>query len=104
MPNHYHILVRQKGEVAIATVMQKIGSRYTKYFNRRYGFVGHLFQSTYNCKIITTQDQLRIVYKYIEDNIAVTGSSNKFGYLFTNEFLFNFYVLNFVESDTPIEY
>ncbi len=104
LPNHYHILVKQKGKVNIATVMQKISSRYTKYFNKKYNFVGHLFQSTYNCKIITTKDQLKIVYKYIENNVTITSSSNKSEYLFTNKFLFDFYVLNFIESNTPIEY
>ena len=35
MPNHYHLLLRQKVEKGVVQFMQKIGTGYTLYFNQK---------------------------------------------------------------------
>jgi putative transposase len=47
MPNHYHLLVRQKVDNGISTFMQKMGTGYTNYFNLKYERDGSLFQGRF---------------------------------------------------------
>ena len=44
MPNHFHFLVRQKSKNGITKFLQKLGTGYTMYFNKKYERVGCLFQ------------------------------------------------------------
>jgi REP element-mobilizing transposase RayT len=46
MPNHVHLQVRM-GKNSISDIMRLINHRYTLYFNRKYGLVGHLFQGRF---------------------------------------------------------
>lgn len=95
MPNHYHLLLIQKGNVSIGAVMQRIGSVYTKHINRKNGYCGHLFQGSYKHKVITHPNQLKIVYKYILDNPKKAGLAAKQPWLVYNEFLTKYYLINF---------
>src|SRR4030042_5708941 len=36
MPNHYHILLRQKNDNGVVTFMKKLGTGYAMYFNEKY--------------------------------------------------------------------
>lgn len=47
MPNHYHLLLRQKADEDVTQFMQKLGTGYTNYFNRKYKRVGGLFQGSF---------------------------------------------------------
>lgn len=47
MPNHFHLMVRQKVENGITQFMRKLGTGYTNYFNQKYERVGPLFQGTF---------------------------------------------------------
>ncbi len=103
MPNHYHILAKQQGSTHISNVMQKIGAGYTKYFNMKYGFSGHLFQGTYKCKIIDNNLQLKIVAKYITANPEKINLPCSYPYLFNNYPLIDYYLLSspFEKTDVP---
>lgn len=46
MPNHVHLLVERR-QYAIWRVMHRVLTGYSRYYNRRYGRVGHLFQKRY---------------------------------------------------------
>ena len=46
MKNHLHLLV-EVGETPLSKIMQVMQFRYTRYFNKRYEKVGHLFQGRY---------------------------------------------------------
>jgi REP element-mobilizing transposase RayT len=50
MKNHLHLLVEVE-ETPLSRIMQSLLFRYTCYFNRRYGEVGHLFQGRYKAII-----------------------------------------------------
>ena len=43
MKNHVHLLLEVEG-TPLSKIMQSLLFRYTRYFNKRYGKVGHLFQ------------------------------------------------------------
>jgi REP element-mobilizing transposase RayT len=101
MPNHYHILSAMRGEVDIGVVMHRINSKYTKYFNRKYGFSGHLFQCPYKYKEIKGCEHLRIVSTYIEANLKDYKTKQRYPYLLKDEFLINYYIVNFESQNNP---
>ncbi|MFA5870778.1 MAG: transposase [Candidatus Paceibacterota bacterium] len=68
MPNHFHLLLRQKEEKGIAEFMQKMGTGYTNYFNKRYNRVGSLFQGKYKSVGVTTDAHLLHLPYYIHSN------------------------------------
>ena len=47
MPNHFHLLLKQKQENGISKFMHKLGVGYSMYFNQKYERTGSLFQGTY---------------------------------------------------------
>jgi len=68
MPNHIHLLVRQIKNKGITRFIQKIGSGYAGYFNKKYNRKGHLFQGRFKAVHIKTDEQLKIVFVYIHSN------------------------------------
>lgn len=68
MPNHFHILIYQKGERAMEYFMRSIGTKYSQYFNKKYDRVGYLFQGTYKAVLVETEPQLLHLTRYIHLN------------------------------------
>lgn len=68
MPNHFHFLIKQKDKQAMELIMRSLMTRYTMYFNRRYGRVGTLFQSSYKAVLVETDAQLLNLTRYIHRN------------------------------------
>lgn len=64
-PNHFHLLVQEVQENGISRFMQKFGTGYTKYFNKKYERVGSLFQGGFKAVEIKEDDQLRYIVAYI---------------------------------------
>lgn len=60
MPNHFHLIIRQKNENGITEFMRKIGTGYTNYFNKKYKRVGALFQGKY--KYIRLADESHFIH------------------------------------------
>lgn len=68
MPNHFHLLIKQKTKRGIENFMKSLGTRYAIYFNHKYKRVGGLFQSTYKAVLIETDEQLLHLSRYIHNN------------------------------------
>jgi putative transposase len=68
MPNHFHLLVKQEGEHDIKRFMQSVITRYSMYFNRKYDRVGKLFQGHYKAVLITDDNYLLHLSRYIHTN------------------------------------
>lgn len=68
MPNHYHLLLRQKVDSGITEFMRKIGTGYTNYFNLRYQRVGSLFQGKFKAIHISKESHLLYLPHYIHFN------------------------------------
>lgn len=47
LPNHFHLLLRQKKDGGVVKFMKKFGTGYTNYFNNKYDRVGSLFQERF---------------------------------------------------------
>ncbi len=81
MPNHFHFLIRQNREIPISKLMLKVCTSYSKYFNKKYKSVGHIFQDQF--KQIWVDDNSYLVWlsAYIHENPKVAGlASNSTDY------------------------
>lgn len=70
MPNHFHLLIKQKTKAGMTKLLRKLSTTYALYFNRRYERVGHLFQSIYKAVLITEDPYLLHISRYIHLNPA----------------------------------
>ena len=67
MSNHVHLLI-QTGEVALSRIMQGLQLKYTRYYNRKYKEVGHLFQGRYKAILCDRQAYLLELVRYLHLN------------------------------------
>jgi len=68
MPNHFHILFREKVENGISKFIQKLSTAYTMYFNKKYERNGSLFQGVFKNQHIDSDEYLKYIYSYIHLN------------------------------------
>ena len=68
MPNHLHLILKQIKENGISKFMQKVGTGYANYFNKKYSRMGHLFNK-FKAIHISNDSQLKIVFAYIHTNL-----------------------------------
>lgn len=73
MPNHFHLLIKQKTERGIKEFIQSLATRYVIYFNKRNNRVGGLFQGSYKAVLVETDGQLLHLSRYIHQNPASHG-------------------------------
>ena len=70
MPNHLHLLLRETDYGGISAFMQKVGTGYTMYFNKKYGRTGALFSGKFKAVHIESDPHARRVINYIHANPA----------------------------------
>jgi len=68
MPNHFHLLIKQKNLFSIKKYMQSLSTRYSMYFNKKYNRTGTLFQGVYKAVLIQNDDYLLHLTRYIHLN------------------------------------
>ena len=68
MPNHFHFILKQKQEGGIIKFMQKLGTGYTMYFNKKYERVGGLFQCRFKAVLIDKESHFEHLPFYIHTN------------------------------------
>lgn len=68
MPNHFHLLLRQKEDDGIRKFMTKIGIGYANYFNLKYERVGGLYQGNFKSVLIDDESQFLYIPYYIHLN------------------------------------
>lgn len=68
MPNHFHMLVEQCGDIPISKLISQICTSYAMYINKKYKRVGHIFQERFKSVIIENNSQLMWVSSYIHMN------------------------------------
>ncbi len=72
MGNHVHLMI-ETTDVPIGRIMQKINMKYASFFNRKYHFVGHLFQDRFASETITTRSYFLELSRYIHRNPLEAG-------------------------------
>lgn len=68
MPNHFHLLLREKEEGGVSRFMQKMTTAYTMYFNKRYDRTGALLQGKFKSQHAKDDRYLRYLIAYIHLN------------------------------------
>ncbi|MEK7071330.1 MAG: transposase [Patescibacteria group bacterium] len=68
MPNHFHLLIEQQADISIAKLMSQLCTSYAKYFNKKYGRVGHVFQDQFKSVLMESNSQLMWTCSYIHTN------------------------------------
>lgn len=68
MPNHFHLLVKQTKVDGISKFMNRLCTSYVMYFNKKYERVGHLFQDQYKGILVTADNYILHLSRYIHLN------------------------------------
>jgi len=68
LPNHYHLLLKQKVDNGISQFMQRLGTSYTMYFNQQEKRTGSLFQGKFKAKHLKGEFSLPVLSAYVNLN------------------------------------
>ncbi|MBP9856247.1 MAG: transposase [Candidatus Pacebacteria bacterium] len=68
MPNHFHILAKEKIEGGISLFMKKVSTAYSMYFNLKNKRSGRLFEDAFKAQYIDQDEHLRYLFAYIHLN------------------------------------
>lgn len=68
MPNHFHLLLREKEEGGITKFMGKLATAYSMYFNKKYDRTGALFEGKFKAKHVDSDEYLKYLFAYIHLN------------------------------------
>ena len=95
MPNHFHLVVREKVEGGVSSFVHKLTTSYSKNFNKKYERTGALFQGKFKAEHINNDAYFNYIFCYVNLNPLSlfdprwkkTGVSDKEG---AKEFLMNY--------------
>jgi len=73
MPNHFHLLIEQKGEVPISKLILQICTSYAMYINKKHKRIGHVFQDQFKAVLIENNSQFMWTSAYIHMNPVKNG-------------------------------
>jgi putative transposase len=68
MPNHFHILIKEKMNGGISKFLLKLATGYSMYFNKRYNRVGSLLQGAFKAEHLDNDNYLKYLFSYIHLN------------------------------------
>ena len=68
MPNHFHLLIEQIGDIPISKLISKVCTSYAKYINKKHKRIGHIFQDKFKAVLIEDDPQLMWTSSYIHMN------------------------------------
>jgi putative transposase len=76
MTNHVHLLMTPHASDACAPLMRDLGRCYVRYFNRRHGRTGTLWEGRFRACIAESAQYVLACYRYIESNPVRAGMVN----------------------------
>jgi len=76
MTNHVHLLATPETPNAVSHMMQTLGRRYVRYFNRAYQRTGTLWEGRFKSCVIDAENYLLLCQRYIELNPVRAGMVN----------------------------
>jgi len=68
MPNHFHLLVREKVEGGITKFLGKLSTGYSMYFNKKNERTGKLFEGAFKATHVDNDEYLKYLFAYIHLN------------------------------------
>ncbi len=73
MPNHYHWLVRQDGEISAGDLPKCVFGSYSQAFNLVHKRSGTLFEGRFKARLVSNDEYLRQLCRYIHANPVKDG-------------------------------
>ena len=73
MNNHTHMLIEVENLKELSKYMQRLNSKYAKYYNKKYNRVGYVFRDRYKTEGIYSEEHLHSCIKYIYNNPVKAG-------------------------------
>ena len=70
-PNHFHILLKQRGEGGVSEFMKRLAGGYVWYFNNKHDRSGVLFEGPFKSSHINSNEYLLHVSVYVNLNFRV---------------------------------
>lgn len=77
MNNHAHILIKAEKINELSKYMQRLNTKYARYYNKKYNRVGYVFRDRYKSEGIYSEEHLYNCIKYIYDNPVKAGICSK---------------------------
>ncbi|MDO8623470.1 MAG: transposase [archaeon] len=68
MPNHFHLLITQSEDDNISNFIQKLGTSYSMYFNKKYKRTGSLFEGKFKSQHLYKDTYFKYLFSYIHLN------------------------------------
>ncbi|OGC88044.1 hypothetical protein A2419_00250 [Candidatus Adlerbacteria bacterium RIFOXYC1_FULL_48_26] len=68
MPNHFHLVLRQRTEQGITFFLRKVMTGYSMYFNIKYSHSGVLLQGRFKSSHINNEPYFRYIFSYVHLN------------------------------------
>ncbi len=68
MPNHFHLIIRQKVDKGISIFLKKVLTAYSMYFNAKYAHSGVLSQGPFKSRHVDTENYHRYIFSYVHLN------------------------------------
>lgn len=84
MPNHFHLLVKQRTETGMTKLLRRVATTYSVYFNTRYSRSGTLFQGRYRAVLVNSEEQLLHLSRYIHLNPAELTRTDLVNYAYSS--------------------
>jgi len=78
MTNHYHLLV-ETPRANVSAFMQQLNTSYTMYYNVRHQRVGHVFSGRFKAKVVSGDEYLLELTRYIHLNPVKVGEIKGLG-------------------------
>ena len=101
MKNHVHLCIYATKKTNVSKLMQGLQLAYSHYQRKRRGYIGHLWQGRFNCRIIKDDRDLLAVGQYIERNPVKAGiAKNPADYLWSS---YRFYALGDKDSLVDVD-
>jgi len=72
MPNHFHVVIQLTLET-LSKGMQWLNGKYARAFNRRHGYVGHLFQGRFDAQLVDKNVYFLELLRYVVLNPVRAG-------------------------------
>ncbi len=99
MRNHIHLLLKPSREGTISEIMKAITIAHTRYYHIKYKTYGHIWQGRFRSPIVSDDEYLLTLMRYIEQNPVRAGISNH-----PQEYRFSSYNSNInVEKDFLVD-
>lgn len=71
LPNHFHLILKQKSDGGISEFMKRMGGGYTQFYNYKYKRSGFLFQGKFKSIHIDSNGYLLYLSAYVNGNRKV---------------------------------